>query len=147
MGAMLLRIMAASMARQATEASQAKSSDADFLMALFDRNRGLRLKRLIAGQFADLDTVMAGLNGPDGSTLVTERNKVALGKLEKQWSQGHKRVAIFYGVGHLPDMAQRLVADFNLHETGQHWLTAWNLADAPAAAGAAQTAEPADAAK
>jgi hypothetical protein len=89
MGAMLLRIMAASMARQATEASQAKSSDADFLMALFDRNRGLRLKRLIAGQFADLDTVMAGLNGPDGSTLVTERNKVALGKLEKQWSQGH----------------------------------------------------------
>jgi hypothetical protein len=56
-------------------------------------------------------------------------------------------VAIFYGVGHLPDMAKRLAADFNLHETGQRWLTAWNLADAPVAARAAQTAEPADASK
>jgi hypothetical protein len=146
-GTMLLRLMAASMARQASEASQAKSSDLDLVMALFDRNRGLRLKRLVAEQFADLETVMAALNGPDGSTIVTERNKVALGKLEKQWSQGRKRLAIFYGVGHLPDMAQRLAADFKLHETGQHWLTAWNLAENPVAAGAAQTAEPADAAK
>jgi hypothetical protein len=147
MGAMLMRMMAASMARQATEASQAKSSDAELLMALLDPNRAFRLKRLLAAQFADLQTVMAALSGPEGSTLVTERNKVALSKLEKQWSQGRKRVAIFYGVGHLPDMAQRLGTDFNLHETGHHWLTAWNLADSRAAAGAAQTAEPAGASK
>ena len=116
-------------------------------MALFDRNRALRLKRLMAEQFADLEMAMAALNGPDGSTLVTERNKVALAKLDKQWSQGRKRVAIFYGVGHLPDMAQRLVADFNLHETGQSWLTAWNLAGSPASAGGGQTAKPADASR
>ena len=59
--AMLVRMMAAGMARQATEASQAKSSDAELLMALFDRNRGLRLKRLMADQFADLETAMAAL--------------------------------------------------------------------------------------
>jgi hypothetical protein len=146
-GTILLRMMAAGMAHQATEASQAKSSDLELVMALFDRNRALRLKRLMAEQFADLETSMAVLNGPEGSTLVTERNKVALAKLEKQWSQGRKRLAIFYGVGHLPDMAQRLGADFNFHETGQRWLTAWNLADSPAAAGAAQTAEPANASK
>jgi hypothetical protein len=146
-GTIVMRMLAASMARQATEASQAKSSDAELLMALFDTNRALRLKRLIAEQFADMDTVMAALNGPEGSTLLTERNKVALAKLEKQWSQGRKRVAIFYGVGHLPDMAQRLTTDFKLHETEQHWLTAWNLSDKPVAAGAAQTAEAADAAK
>ena len=146
-GSMLLRMWAASMARQATEASRAKSSDADLLMALFDPNRGLRLKRLMAEQFADLDTAMAALNGPEGSTLVTERNKVALAKLEKQWSLGRKRVAIFYGVGHLPDMAKRLGADYNLHETQQRWLTAWNLTDGTVAARAAQTAEPADAPK
>ena len=134
-GTILLRMMAAGMARQASEGSKAKSSDVELLMALFDRNRALRLKRLMAEQFADLETAMAALNGPDGSTLVTERNKVALAKLEKQWSQGRKRLAIFYGVGHLPDMAQRLVADFNLHETGNSWLTAWNLAGSPAAAG------------
>ena len=108
-GSILLRLMAANMSRQAAEASRAKSSDAEFLMALFDRNRALRLKRLMADQFADMETMMAALNGPGGSTIVTERNKVALAKMEKQWSQGRKRLAIFYGVGHLPDMAQRLV--------------------------------------
>lgn len=144
---MLLRLVMAGMARQATEASQAKSSETELLMALFDRNRSLRLKRLVAEQFADLETAMAALNGSDGSTLITERNKVALAKLEKEWSQGRKRVAIFYGAGHLPDMAKRLTADFKLHPTERSWLTAWNLVDNPAPAGAAQTAKPADAAK
>ena len=146
-GTIMLRMLAVGMARQASDGSKAKSSDAELLMAMFDRNRALRLKRLMAEQFADLETAMAALNGPDGSTLVTERNKVALAKLEKQWSQGRKRLAIFYGVGHLPDMAQRLVADFNLHETGNSWLTAWNLAGSPVPAGGTQTAEPADASK
>ena len=67
---------------------------------------------------------------------------MALAKLEKQWSQGRKRLAIFYGVGHLPDMAQRLATDFNFHETGTRWLTAWNLGDSPAPAGAAKLPSP-----
>ncbi len=90
---------------------------------------------------------MAALNGPEGSTLVTERNKVALAKLDKQLSQGKQRIAIFYGAGHLPDMAERLATDFNFHETGTRWLTAWNLAADPAPAKAAQSGQSAETAE
>jgi hypothetical protein len=143
----LMRLLASGMAQQAINESAGKSSDAQLLLALFDRNRALRLKQLMAEQFADLEFVVAGIEGPDGSTLLSERNKVALAKLDKQLSQGKLRVAIFYGAGHLPDMAARLVADFNFHETGKHWLTAWNLADDPAPAKAAQSGQSAETAE
>ncbi len=54
-GTIMLRMLAVGMAQQAANESPAKSSDAELLMALFDRNRALRLKRLMAEQFADLE--------------------------------------------------------------------------------------------
>ena len=51
----LLRMMAAGMAGSERKHREAKSSDAELLMALFDNNRALRLKRLMAEQFADLE--------------------------------------------------------------------------------------------
>jgi hypothetical protein len=71
---------------------------------------------------------MTALDGPQGSTLITERNKVALKKLSEQIAAGKKRIAIFYGAGHLKDMQQRLIDEFHLKSSGQEWLTAWNLA-------------------
>ena len=147
MATMLLRMMAAGMARQATEASQAKSSDAGVADGPVRPQSGVAAETVDGRAVCRLGNAHGRHQRPDGSTLLTERNKVALAKLEKQLAQGRKRVAIFYGVGHLPDMAQRLATDFNFHETGQRWLTAWNLADEPGGGRRGQTAEPADAAK
>ncbi len=101
--------------------------DAELLMALFDKNRALALKRVMAGQFQDMGGVLAVLDGPNGSTLITERNKVALDVLKKQLDAGEKKVAIFYGAGHLPDMAKRLEKDFGMKRKDTHWLKAWDL--------------------
>jgi hypothetical protein len=107
-----------------------RSMDAELLLALFDKNRALALKRVLAEQFEDMEGMMSAFNGPDGSTLITERNKRALEVLGNEIASGKKHVAIFYGAGHMPDMAKRLITEFKLKPAREQWVTAWDLHDA-----------------
>jgi hypothetical protein len=135
------RLMAAGMAQQAANPGQ--STDLDLLTALFDRDRALKLKRVMADQFTNMDVMMEALNGPDGSTLITERNKAALAVLKKEIEGGHKKIAIFYGGGHMADMQERLVKEFDLKPSSEEWLEAWNLRDKTPAKIKPRKAEPA----
>ncbi len=119
-----VRLMAYGMAKQAS----GKDDDGmNLLMALFDKNRALALKRAVAEQFEDIDGAMAVLDGPKGSTLISQRNKRALEVLKKQIAAGKKKIAIFYGGGHMPDMEKHLRADFGLKPDKTEWLQAWNM--------------------
>lgn len=123
--ALVFRMLGQSIAQESKHAD--RSFDADLLLALFDKNRALALKRVLAEQFEDLEGAMSAFNGPDGSTLITERNKRALEVLDKEIKSGKKRLAIFYGAGHMPDMARRLIDDFHLKPRQEQWITAWDL--------------------
>ena len=72
------------------------------------------------------------LGRPKGSTIIAQRNKVALEGLRKQIAAGKKKIAIFYGAAHLPDMQKRLRNDFGLIPRSTRWLVAWDLNDSPA---------------
>ncbi len=76
------------------------------LVALFDAKRSHKLKQIMAEQFEGMDGMMEAIEGPDGSTIISERNKVALAGLKEQIAAGKKRIGIFYGAGHMPDMEQ-----------------------------------------
>jgi hypothetical protein len=134
---MFFRMMGQAMAQQSLQQGKSKTNDFDMLAALFDRNRSLALKRIMAEQFETMDGAMSALEGPEGSTIITERNKVALKVLGEQIAAGKKRIAVFYGAGHLNDMEKRLIADFGLKRSGEQWVNAWNLRPA------AKTAKPA----
>lgn len=112
---------------------QTKTSSSDFalLLALFRKDRAVAMKRVLAEQFEDLDGSLTAINGPDGSTLITERNKVALEGLRKQLDAGHKKLAIFYGAAHMPDFQKRLCDDFGLTPSETTWLVAWDLEGKP----------------
>jgi hypothetical protein len=127
MWTMIFRMMGYSIAQQNKHPERA--FEAQLLAALFDPNRPMALKRLIAGQFEDMGDSIGALDGPEGSTIITERNKVALGVLSKEIAAGKKHLGIFYGAGHLPDMDKRLQADFGLKPVKTEWLTAWELRD------------------
>ena len=103
------------------------SSDAALFVALFSKDRALVWKRILAEQFQDLEGSLTAINGPEGSTLITERNKVALQVLKEQIEAGHKRLAIFYGAGHMSDFRERIQADFGLEPVKTEWLEAWDL--------------------
>ncbi len=121
---MFFRAMGQGMAQQSKEN---QVSDADILIALFSRDRDLKLKQLMATQFEDLETAMTAFSGPDGSTIIHERNNVALAVLGEQIKAGKKKIAVFYGAGHLPDMHEKLEKDFQLTRDNVRWLPAWKL--------------------
>jgi hypothetical protein len=74
-----------------------------------------------------MESTLSGMSGPEGSTLITERNKRALEVLQKQLKMGRRKVGIFYGAGHLNDMHERLVKDFQMLPVGIMWMEAWDL--------------------
>lgn len=104
-------------------------SDAQLLAAFFAKNRSLKLKRLMARQFEQMEVMLVGFGGPDGSTIITERNKKALSVLERELASGKKNLAIFYGAGHLADMDERLRNEFKFSRGKAKWLTAWSMED------------------
>ncbi|HEY2840681.1 MAG TPA: hypothetical protein VGJ26_16110, partial [Pirellulales bacterium] len=121
----MFRAMGQQLAQQNKKPSRA--SEGDLLMALFDKNRALSLKRLMAEQFEDLEGAMSAFEGPNGSTIITERNKVALKVLAEQIAAGKKKIAVFYGAGHMPDMEERMTKDMGVHRDAEQWLAAWDL--------------------
>ncbi len=122
---MMLRIMGYAMTREGTS----KTSDIDLLRALFDKNRALALKRVMADQFEEMGGSLTVLDGPEGSALITDRNKAAMQVLHKQIQAGKRKIAIFYGGGHMPDFDQRLRQELALRPTETRWLVAWDLTD------------------
>ena len=120
----LLRMMGYAMAR---EGFGDDADSARLLIALFDKNRSLALKRIMAEQFQDMEGSIAAIEGPKGSALISDRNGVALKVLRKQIAAGKKKIAIFYGAGHMPDFDRRLRGQFGLTPTDTRWLVAWDL--------------------
>lgn len=121
---MLVRSMGYAMAKQHKSGA---TSDADLLMALLDRNRALALKRVMAEQFQDMEGMTRAMGGPNGSALIADRNQAALKVLREQIAKGKRKIAIFYGAGHMADMEKRLRGDFAMTPINTRWLVAWDL--------------------
>lgn len=102
-------------------------NDVAILSALFAKDRAYQLKLILAEQFEDLESQMGIFDGPDGSTIITERNKKAFEVLEKEIKDGKKKIGVFYGAGHLADMEKRLFDDFKLKRDAENWVVAWDL--------------------
>lgn len=122
---MYFRLLGASMAQQSQ--ANASNSDFDFMSAMFAEDRPRQLKLAMAKQFEGMETLMTGFSGPDGSTLITERNKRALEVMEEQLEAGEKKLAIFYGAGHLSEMHDQLEKDFDMKPVSVEWVEAWDL--------------------
>lgn len=71
---------------------------------------------------------MVMFDGKDGSTIVKHRNTKCFKILDREIAAGKKKLAIFYGAAHLPDMEERLLGDkYKMTAGEQKWLTAWKL--------------------
>ena len=125
-GKMFFRAIGQAIAKQSTSES---SSDLRMIASMFsDRdNREQELKLIMAEQFAELNGPLSIFEGRNGSTLITERNKKALKVLESQIAAGKKKLAIFYGAGHMQDFSKRLGKEFHLTRKQVDWLPAWDL--------------------
>jgi len=125
----LARVMGHAMADQ----KDYTVADARLVMALFDKNRAMALKRVLAEDFLDLEGSIQAIEGPNGSAIIADRNKAALKVLRKQIDAGKEKIAIFYGAGHMADFQDRLRDEFGLAPISTRWLAAWNLKGQPPA--------------
>lgn len=120
---MAARMMGAGLASQ-----QAGDGSAGLLIALMSDNRAMLMKQAFAKQLVDIDVATAGLDDASGeNTLIKGRNRKAFEVLKEELDAGKKTVAVFYGAGHLDDMAKRLEADFGMKPKSTQWLQAWDL--------------------
>lgn len=120
--------MAARMMGAGLASSAATGGDTGMLLALFSSDRAKMMKRTMAQQLVDIDSVTAGMDDENGeNTLIKGRNAKAFGILEEELQAGKKKVAVFYGAGHLPDMAERLEKDFGMQFKRVTWMDAWDL--------------------
>jgi hypothetical protein len=125
---MYFRLMGQAIAHQ-DELAKNGPSDLELISALFSSDRPRRLKTVLARQLSEMEILMVSFGGEQGSSIISERNKKALGVLKKQLAEGKKRVGIFYGAGHLNDMDERLRTEFKFEPLSITWLDAWNLAE------------------
>ncbi|MCE9604374.1 MAG: TraB/GumN family protein [Planctomycetia bacterium] len=127
---MMFKMMGQGIAMQADNAGKGGGSpEMEMLFAIFDDNRELKLKRALAKQFENMETMMSAFEGEEGSTIITERNIAAFKVLAEELNDGKKKIGVFYGAGHLADMDERLIKEFGLKRESTEWLTAWQMSD------------------
>lgn len=61
------------------------------------------------------------------SVIIGERNKAAADALTRAIDEGHNKIAIVYGGGHMPDLGRRLREEYNLVPSRAQWITAWSI--------------------
>ena len=100
------------------------------LSALLDndpKRKAIKLKRILAAQTEDMETLVKSINGDEGSTLISERNARALQVLREQLANGKTKLAIYYGAAHMSNFSESLEHDFQMKAVKTRWLDAWNL--------------------
>ncbi len=84
------------------------------------------LKRSLAPFLGEAEELITQIEGEDGTVLVTERNKVVMTRLYEVAAVGQRKLAVFYGAGHMPDLEARLLAEgFTKGDTT--WADAWTI--------------------
>ncbi|XP_028774032.1 uncharacterized protein LOC114731071 [Neltuma alba] len=94
--------------------------------ALSSLDFGAAIKFFLAKRLAtELTEVTADVE--EKSVIIGERNKAAVDSLRKAIQEGHNRIAILYGGGHMPDLGRRLREQFDLDPGRVQWITAWSI--------------------
>jgi len=135
-GESIFGIMLRTMMREMERAAEGKGPTTpqptllDLLIAMRAPDRPRQLKLLLAHQFDQIEEQMAGLDGPDGSVIITDRNKKCIDTLKKAIADGHKNIGIFYGAGHMADLSKRVEA-LGFRQTKVEWRVAWDMTATP----------------
>jgi hypothetical protein len=101
---------------------------ADLVMLFYSQKSMLRIKGIFAKLLAESEQLMAGGLLEKDNAIIDGRNDVALKKLNEVLTDpAKKRVAIFYGAGHMPSMEAALHERLKAKRTGETWLAAWTM--------------------
>ncbi|KAJ6845509.1 uncharacterized protein M6B38_287300 [Iris pallida] len=104
--------------------SEYKAAKNPELEALSSLKIGTALKIFLAKRLTSESTQ---LNADVEEKIIGERNRVAMEALQRAIDSGHKRIAVLYGGGHMPDLGRRLREEFDMVPSQVEWITAWSI--------------------
>lgn len=127
-GESLLGLMLRAMLREMSRPTATTQPTLDDIMrAMASPDSARQYKLLLAPQFQDMENIIAGFEGPDGSVLVTERNNAAVRALKDSIAGNNKSIAIFFGAAHMPGIEQQMTRDLGFQRVATTWLVAWDM--------------------
>jgi hypothetical protein len=99
----------------------------EMMSAMMSADSDHAFKTILAYEMTDLSKHSQILGEDSESAVIGARNQRAVDVLKEQLTAGDKRIAIFYGVAHLPDMEERLLEQLDLVYLDTTWVDAWRL--------------------
>jgi hypothetical protein len=111
--------------KQAQEDGQANQPNMSKLITAFLSGDSGTLKIELMNSLGQGDDQIAAFAGE--SVIIGDRNAKCLEVLDEQIKTGKKKLGIFYGAAHYPDMEERLLKD-GFKKTTHDWLNAWDVA-------------------
>ena len=124
---LMLRAITEDFKRQAKGDVSDEINGFELLAAFLSRDRARALKLLLGRQFQDIENKLSGLEGDQGTVILTERNKVVIDVLRRNLTDGKKDIGIFYGGGHMPFLEKKLTEDLGFKPKEKKWLVAWDM--------------------
>jgi hypothetical protein len=95
---------------------------------LLSPDSATEFKKSLARVFDQSESMMAHMEADGGSAILTGRNDVALKKLQEVLAdRKQRRVAVFYGSGHMPGIEAELIGKMKARVLGEEWLAAWTI--------------------
>jgi len=103
--------------------------DMEMLSGVLVSGQGDSLKTMAAYEITNVKQASDMLGDDSGSAVIEARNQRAIDVLVREIDSGAQRIAVFYGVAHMPDMEERLLEQLGLTYESTDWVDAWQLGD------------------
>jgi hypothetical protein len=102
----------------------AKQPDPTKLLAAMLSGKSDLVKLEIVHTLGQGDDQIAAFAGE--SVIISDRNRRCLEVMERELAAGKRKLGVFYGAAHFPDMEKRLL-EMGFKRVRQEWLTAWDI--------------------
>jgi hypothetical protein len=103
--------------------------DVELLSGMLSAGQDDTFKTMMAYEMTNLDAVQDMLGNDSDNAVIGARNQRAIDVLEREIGAGAKRIGIFYGVAHMPDLEERLLEQLDLTYEATEWVDAWLLGE------------------
>ena len=101
--------------------------DMEMVSAMLSSGEDDSFKTMIAYEMTNIEQVHDILGEDSDSAVIGARNQRAIDVLKREIDAGARRIGIFYGVAHMPDLEQRLLDQVDLSFDAVDWVDAWQL--------------------
>jgi len=106
-----------------------KLNPKELLSVFTDPDGIMKIRRMMASALVDSKLLESAFPPSIHKMIIGDRNERAMSVLSKQAEDGKKRIALFFGVGHMADFEERLVCEYGMKLVGVNWRNAWDLRD------------------